>query len=174
MAPVERRNRTGERSLTRTIAYLVAAGGLLAVLAMLVHNRERVDVAPLPAVATRAMPQLPAEPAAAPVADAPLPLRTEPNMLTAITRQSLPDIEVPPWADDMEGAILAHIAQHPALELTELQVQCATDQCVIFLGGRSVAVYDMAFDVFATEHGFSDATIYSVDGGPNRIVYLRR
>ena len=73
----------------------------------------------------------------------------------------------------MEAAILAHIAQHPALELTELQVQCAIDQCVIFLSGRSVAVYEMGFDVFATEHGFASATIYSIDGGPSRIVYLR-
>lgn len=67
-----------------------------------------------------------------------------------------------------------HIAQHPGLELTELQVQCAEEECVIFLGGRSIPVYQMGFDVFAEDHGFANALIRSMDGGPNRLVYLRR
>ena len=42
------------------------------------------------------------------------------------------------------------------------------------MGGDSIPVYQMDFDVFASEHGFATATIHSMDGGPNRIVYLRR
>jgi hypothetical protein len=99
---------------------------------------------------------------------------TESSILAAITRQPVPDVEVPPWADEMEGTILSHIARHQGLELTELQVQCAVSECVIFMGGRSVPVYEMGFDVFANENGFSSAVIHTMDGGPNRIVYLRR
>lgn len=104
----------------------------------------------------------------------PIGWRAEANILAAITRQPLPDVISPPWADDMEAAILNHVAQYPGLELTELQVQCAEQECVIFLGGRSVPVYQMGFDVFADDHGFANAIIRSMDGGPNRLVYLRR
>jgi hypothetical protein len=60
------------------------------------------------------------------------------------------------------------------LELTELQVQCAEEQCVIFVGGNSIPIYEMGFDAFASEHGFNSAVIHSMDGGPNRFVYLHR
>jgi hypothetical protein len=104
----------------------------------------------------------------------PAALKTEASILSAITRQPVPDVEVPSWSDDMEGTILSHIARHPGLELTELQVQCAVSECVIFMGGRRVPVYQMGFDGFANENGFSSAVIHTMDGGPNRIVYLRR
>ena len=45
---------------------------------------------------------------------------------------------------------------------------------VIVLGGNSIPIYEMGFDVFAGEHGFNSAVIQSMDGGPNRFVYLRR
>jgi hypothetical protein len=107
-------------------------------------------------------------------AEAQSPARSEANILVAIARQPLPDVVSPPWADEMEGVILNYIAQRPGLELTELQVQCAEEQCVIFLGGNSIPIYEMGFDVFASEHGFTSAVIHSMDGGPNRLVYLRR
>ena len=53
-------------------------------------------------------------------------------------------------------------------------MQCAEEQCVIFSGGNSIPIYEMGFDVFAGEHGFNSAVIQSMDGGPNRFVYLRR
>lgn len=74
----------------------------------------------------------------------------------------------------MEGTVFSYISQHQGLELTDLQVQCSVSECVIFMGGRSVPVYQMGFDVFATDNGFSSAIINTIDGGPNRIVYLRR
>lgn len=102
------------------------------------------------------------------------PLRTEASILSAITRQAVPDVEVPPWADEMEGAILAYIAQQPGLQLTDLQVQCSVSECVIYMGGLKSSVYQIPFDEFATRHGFPYAVIYAMDGGPNRLVYLRR
>jgi hypothetical protein len=104
----------------------------------------------------------------------PAALRTEASILSTITRQPVPDVEVPSWSDEMEGNILSYIARYPGLELTELQVQCAVSECVIFMGGRSVPVYQMGFDVFANDNGFRSAVIQTMDGGPNRIVYLRR
>lgn len=101
------------------------------------------------------------------------PLRTEPNIVTLITGRPLPDVESPPWSDEMESAILAHIGRHPGLKLTNLQVQCAEDGCLILLIGREIPVYELDLDVFATEHGFSAALIRG-DGIQDRTVFLRR
>jgi len=73
----------------------------------------------------------------------------------------------------MESAILSHIGRHPGLKLTNLQVQCAEDGCLILLIGRDIPVYELDFDVFATEHGFSAALIRG-DGIQDRTVFLRR
>src|SRR5690349_15905607 len=43
-------------------------------------------------------------------------LRTEPNIVTVITGRPLPDVESPPWSDEMESAILSHIGRHPGLK----------------------------------------------------------
>ena len=125
----------------RTIAYFVVICTLLVVLGMTVLNGGASD----PGVLEPTVP--PAEPAMAALpisesqpktatakAEAQSPPRSEANILAAITRQPLPDVVSPPWADEMEGVILNYIAQRPGLELTELQVQCAEEQCVIFLG----------------------------------------
>ena len=101
------------------------------------------------------------------------PLRTEPNIVTLITGRPLPDVESPPWSDEMESAILSHIGRHPGLKLTNLQVQCAEDGCLILLIGRDIPVYELDFDAFATEHGFSAALIRG-DGIQDRTVFLRR
>jgi hypothetical protein len=101
------------------------------------------------------------------------PLRTEPNIVTLITGRPLPDVESPLWSDEMETAILSHIGRHPGLKLTNLQVQCAEDGCLILLIGRDIPVYELDFDVFATEHGFSAALIRG-DGIQDRTVFLRR
>jgi hypothetical protein len=167
--------------LGRTIAYFVVICTLLVVLGMTVLNGG----AGAPGVLEPTVPQ--AEPAIATLptfesqlttaianAEAQSPPRSEANILAAITRQPLADVVSPPWADEMEGVILSYIAQRPGLELTELQVQCAEEQCVIFLGGNNIPIYEMSFDVFASEHGFTSAVIQSMDGGPNRLVYLRR
>jgi len=167
--------------LGRTIAYFVVICTLLVVLAMTVLNGRASDpgvVEPTAPQAEPAMATLPtseSQPTAATAkAEAQSPPRSEANILAAITRQPLPEVVSPPWADEMEGVILNYIAQRPGLELTELQVQCAEEQCVIFLGGNSIPIYEMGFDVFASEHGFNSAVIQSMDGGPNRFVYLRR
>jgi hypothetical protein len=167
--------------LLRPIRFFGVICTLVFFLGMFVLNREHT----VPDILESTLPQT--EPAAVawatahsqsqPLTSTPEPQstpRAEPDMLAAITRQPLPDIVPPPWADEMEGAILNYIAQRSGLELTQLQVQCAVEQCVIFLSGDSIPVYQMDFDVFASEHGFEDTMIYSVDGGPNRIVYLRR
>jgi len=167
--------------LGRTVAYFVVICTLLVVLGMTVINGGSSD----PGVLEDTVPQTEAVRATLPIsesqpmtatakAEAQSPLRIEANILVAITRQPLPDVVSPPWADEMEGLILSYISQRPGLELTELQVQCAEEQCVIFLGGNSIPVYEMGFDVFAIEHGFNSAVIQSMDGGPNRFVYLRR
>jgi hypothetical protein len=101
------------------------------------------------------------------------PLRTEPNIVTLITGRPLPDVESPPWSDEMESAILSHIGRHPGLKLTNLQVQCADDGCLILLIGRDVPVYELDFDEFATENGFGAALIRG-DGIRDRTVFLRR
>jgi hypothetical protein len=158
------------------------AGVLLAMLVLwLGGNSRRVnELTESHPTETSKKPPTSLMPPAAPVSDTsryvpePTSVRTEPSILTAITRQLLPDVEVPPWSDEMEGLILSHIARHAGLELTELQVQCAVSECVVFMGGRRVPVYQMGFDVFAHENGFSSARIHTMDGGPNRIVYLRR
>ena len=100
------------------------------------------------------------------------PRRTEPNLVAFITKQRRPDIEVPPWADEMESAILSYIAQYPKLALTNLQVQCADAGCVILMGGDDIPVYDMNFDVFASDHGFNGALIGGDSRGA-RTVFLR-
>jgi hypothetical protein len=100
------------------------------------------------------------------------PVRTEPNIMALITRQPMPDIEVPSWADDMESTILSYVAQQPNLALTGLQVQCANEGCLLLMIGTGIRVYDMNFDVFADEHGFNGALV----GGDSRArtVFLRR
>jgi hypothetical protein len=72
----------------------------------------------------------------------------------------------------MEGSILSYIAQRPGLELTDLQVQCSARECIIFIAGNDIPIYEMGFDVFANEQGFESAIIQSIDGGPRRLVYL--
>jgi hypothetical protein len=168
--------------LVRTIVTLSVASVVLATLALWLRrtpengrqpteSESSGDTAGFPTPADQP-PDPPSDrPPSLPRATSP---RTEPSILAAITRQALPDVEVPLWADEMEGAILSHISQQQGLELTDLQVQCSVSECVIFMGGRSIPVYQMGFDVFATDNGFSSATIRTMDGGPNRIVYLRR
>ena len=167
--------------MVRTIGYFAITCTLLLVLGALVLNREHTvpDVlgATVPQIEPAAVTSSVAESQGQPprfTAEPRLLPRTEPDMLAAITRQPLPDIVSPPWADEMECAILNYIAQRSRLELTQLQVQCAVEQCVIFMCGDSIPVYQKNCDVFASEHGFATATIHSMDGGPNRIVYLRR
>jgi len=101
------------------------------------------------------------------------PLRMEPNIVTLVTGRPLPDVESPPWSDEMESTILSHIGQHPGLKLTNLQVQCAEEGCLILLIGRDIPVYELDLDVFATEHGFNAALIRG-DGIEDRTVFLRR
>ena len=134
----------GSKALGRTIAYFMVVCTLLVVLAMTVLNGGASDSGVLEAIAPQAEPAMATLPtsesqptAATAKAEAQSPPRSEANVLAAITRQPLPEVVSPPWADEMEGVILNYIAQRPGLELTELQVQCAEEQCVIFLGGNS-------------------------------------
>ena len=165
----------------RTVTYFVVICTLLVVLAMTLLHGVAGDPGVLEPTAPQVKPTMATLPnsesqptAATAKAEAQSPPRSEANILTAFTKQPLPDVVSPPWADEMEGAILNYIAQRPGLELTQLQVQCAEEQCVIFLGGNSIPIYEMGFDVFASDHGFNSAVIQSMDGGPNRFVYLRR
>lgn len=165
----------------RTILYLVAVGALLVALGIVVLPRDEpagvVEAAALPVELTEFVQPTtrePAPPTPAAEQSAPQPNRLEPDIRSAITGYRFPDVESPPWADEMEGAILAHVAERPGLKLTDLQVQCAVEACVVFLGGISALVYELDFDVFAREHGFAFAAINSIDGGPHRIVTLRR
>lgn len=166
--------------MARTIAYLAITCSLLAVLAVLVLKKSDTagDSGP-DAAALEPTTELPGsqwtEPVLSPNADESQPqlTRTEPNILAVIEGESHPDVESPPWAEEMESIILAYIARHP-LKLTTLQVQCVDTECVIFMGGENVPVYQMDFDVFAEEHGFADAVIRGSDGSDRRIVRLRR
>jgi hypothetical protein len=174
-------SRVGSKALGRTIAYFVVICTLLVGLSMTVLDGGAGDPVALEPTVPQAEPAMATLPTfesqsttATADAEAQSPARSEANILVAIARQPLPDVVSPPWADEMEGVILNYIAQRPGLELTELQVQCAEEQCVIFLGGNSIPIYEMGFDVFASEHGFTNAVIQSMDGGPNRLVYLRR
>ena len=101
------------------------------------------------------------------------PLRTEPNIVAVITGRPLPDIESPPWSDEMESTILSYIGQHAGLKLTSLQVQCVERGCLILLIGRDIPVYELDFETFAAEHGFNAALIRG-DGIEARTVFLRR
>jgi hypothetical protein len=176
-----------EQTLIRAIA-LAIAGALLAVLALWWHRDvdspnigEPAEARPtsvtgpssqLPAASVveplNASPEVPADASRA------APPRMEPNILAVIEGQPFPYVESPPWADEMENTILAYIAERPALELTDLQVQCAESGCVIFMGGKEIPVYQLNFDVFAEEHGFANAVIRGSDGSDRRIVFLRR
>ena len=165
----------------RTIAYFVVICTLLVVLSVTLLDGGASDPGVLEATVPSEEPVLATLPisesqpmTANAQAEAQSIARSDANILAAITRQPLPDVVSPPWADEMEGVILNYLAQRPGLELTELQVQCAEEQCVIFLGGNSIPIYEMGFDAFASEHGFNSAVIQSMDGGPNRFVYLRR
>ena len=129
----------------RTIAYFVVICTLLVMLGMTVLDGGASDpgvVEPTPPQgepATATLPTSEWQPTTTTAkAEAQSPPRSEADILAAITRQPLPDVVSPPWADEMEGVILNHIAQRPGLELTELQAQCAEEQCVIFLGGNSI------------------------------------
>jgi hypothetical protein len=177
--------------LDRSVGYFVVIAALLALL--LVLSRERDDVpsvdgnsdstfvVDLPSSESRTLmdDQIGArsekpigQPTTGDVNDAP-PRHTEPNILAVALGLPFPEVESPPWADEMENSILAYVAQHPRLELTALQVQCGETACVIYMAGDSVPVYEMNFDVFAAEQGFESAGIHSIDGGPRRIVTLR-
>ena len=166
--------------MARTIAYLAITCSLLAVLAVLVLKKpDTTGGNGLAAVALEPTTELSGSQSAGPAvslnADEPERQlkRTEPNILAVIEGESHPEVESPPWADEMESTILAYIARHP-LKLTTLQVQCADTECVIFMGGENLPVYQMDFDVFAAEHGFADAIIRGSDGSDRRIVRLRR
>lgn len=173
--------------MIRAIA-LAVAGALLAVLVLSWHRDvdspnigepAGARLAPVPGSSNRLPTPSPAEPLnesrdAPPDVSRAAPLRTEPNILAVIEGAPFPYVESPPWSDAMENTILAYIAEHPALELTDLQVQCAESGCVIFMGGKEIPVYQLNFDVFAEEHGFANATIRGSDGSDRRIVFLRR
>jgi hypothetical protein len=49
----------------------------------------------------------------------------------------------------------ASLGRDAGLKLTNLQVQCADDGCLILLIGRDIPVYELDFDEFATEKGFA-------------------
>jgi len=176
-----------ERALIRAIA-LAVAGALLVVLVLWWHRgADSPTVGEVPqarlAPAPESSSQLPIATAVEPLSESrevppevsqATPLRTEPNILAVIEGVPFPYVESPAWSDEMEGTILAYIAEQPALELTDLQVQCAESGCVVFMGGKEIPVYKMNFDVFAEEHGFANAVIRGSDGSDRRIVFLRR
>jgi hypothetical protein len=104
--------------LRRTIAYLVVICTLLAVLGITVLSGGANDpglLEPTVPQAESAMgaPSSESQPATVVRPEAQSPPRTEANILAAITRQPLADVESPPWADEMEGIILNYIAQRP-------------------------------------------------------------
>jgi hypothetical protein len=74
----------------------------------------------------------------------------------------------------MERAILSHVAQHPSLTLTDLEVQCEDAGCVIFMGGPSIPLGELNFAAFAEKNGFTFVVIRDRDGTDGKIVMLRR
>lgn len=173
--------------MIRAIA-LAFAGALLAVLALWWHRDvdapnlgepAEARLAPVPESSSplpvaSAVERLDESPEVPPAVAQAAPLRMEPNILAVIEGQPFPYVESPPWSDEMESTILAYIAEHPALQLTDLQVQCAESGCVVFMGGKEIPIYQMNFDVFAEKHGFANAVIRGSDGSDRRIVFLRR
>jgi hypothetical protein len=116
------------------------------------------------------------EPQAEPPAASPQAgiLRTEPNIFTVMDGRPFPEVQSPPWSESMESAILSHVAQHPSLTLTDLEVQCEDAGCVIFMGGPSIPLGELNFAGFAQENGFSFVVIRDRDGTDGKIVMLRR
>ena len=82
------------------------------------------------------------------------------------------NVDSPPWANEMEARIRAHIASYSSIKLSGLLVKCRTNGCNVMMGGRDIPIFDFEFDVFAEQNGFTHAVV----GGDerSRFVWLQR
>ena len=101
-------------------------------------------------------------------------LRKEPNIFTVMDGRSFPEVESSPSSDGMEKMILSYVSQHSFLALTDLEVQCETSGCVIFMGGPNIPVQELKFGAFAEQQGFAFVAVRDRDGTDGKIVVLRR
>jgi hypothetical protein len=81
-------------------------------------------------------------------------------------------LESPIWAAEMEARIRDHIASYPDLTLSRLLVKCREDGCNVMMVGRAVPFFELEFDHFAEQNGFTQVT----PGGnrDRRFVWLQR
>jgi hypothetical protein len=78
----------------------------------------------------------------------------------------------PAWASDMKTRIGDHIASHPEAHVTSFWVQCEENGCTVLLSGRDIRIFDLEFEVFAEQNGFTRAV--PAGGGDVRRVWLER
>jgi hypothetical protein len=81
-------------------------------------------------------------------------------------------LEPPPWAGEMQTRIREHLASHPALDLTEVLINCREEGCSVMMVGRDIRIFDLEFDRFAEQNGFKHAVLGG--GSSRRFVWLQR
>jgi hypothetical protein len=100
------------------------------------------------------------------------PVRMEPHIYTALGVQ-LPPIVSPDWSDEMEARIMSHVALFPGAALTNLQVQCQEEVCIVLMqSDRTIDMFEFEFDRFAETNGFQGAVLLTPENA--RAVVLRR